>query len=706
MAERNIFAELDPVFHPGSVALIGASGKPGKIGRVLMDRFLETGFEKLYPVNPGETDILGKAAFRTVRDIPGPLDLAIILTPTGSVLPAVRECAARGDVRAIVIITSGFAESGEEGRVVQQEIVRVAREGGCRIIGPNCVGIYYPAMRLPFPLGAGTDPGSVGVVSQSGFFADYLTLVATGNGINFSKAISCGNESDLKATDFLEYLGLDPETKTIVAYVEGMEDGRRFYEVAKDISKTKPIILWKGGLTTAGARAAVSHTGAMAGARRVWEGALRQSGIISVGSFEEALDCLYAHHLQPLPKGKRVGIISGPGGTAVATTDRCIELGLEVPRFSPSTIEKLAAVLPLIGGSISNPIDLSLASMVAPHIFRDALRIAAEDESIDMLLVITVVGREQFCDLMLEAMSSIKTRKPIAVTVMAGNMESVTKDVALLLSKGISAYADASRATKALARLSEYADHRMRSVSAAPKKMSHQRHVAHSGFKIGAIDAARREGRTTLSESESKKVLHAYAIPVTREKEIRDEQDLKGALAEIGFPAVLKACGSQVRHKTEESLVHTGIRNEEEARAAFKSIIDRVRQAGDSVLVQEMITGSRELVMGFTRDAQFGPCVMFGLGGVFTEIFQDISFRVAPLERAEAVDMIHELKAQRILQSFRGMPAVNIDQLADILVSVGRAGIEQTAIKEIDINPIILGAGGPVAVDALIVLNT
>jgi acetyltransferase len=704
MPRRNIFAELNPIFHPRSVALIGASGKPGKIGRVLMDRFLETGFQKLYPVNPGETEILGVRAFRTVGEIPGPVDLAIVLTPTDSVLPAVRDCATKGGVRAIVIITAGFGEAGEKGKAVQQEIVRIAREGGVRIIGPNCVGIYYPVLKLPFPLRAGTDAGSVGVVSQSGFFADYLTLTATGNGINFSKAISCGNESDLNATDFLEYLGEDPETETIVAYLEGVRDGRRFYHVAKEISKKKPIILWKGGITIAGARAAISHTGALAGSRRVWEGALKQAGIISVASFEEALDCLYALHLQPLPKGRRVGIISGPGGTAVGTTDRCLELGLEVPQFSRQTIEKLHKTMPLTGGSVNNPIDLSLASMVAPQVFRDALRIAAEDENIDMLLVITVVGGERFRDLILEAMGEIKTRKPLAVTVMAGNMQSVSQDFPLFLTSGIPAYSDAVRAAKALARLYEYARYRMRSSVPARRGLPRQGDLTLSGRRIGVINTALRQGRTILSERESKEVLRTYAIPVTREKETHDKQGFRKALAEIGFPAVIKACGPNVNHKTELNLVYTDIRNQREAAAAFRQIMDQVKAAGGSVLVQEMIKGSRELVVGFTRDVQFGPCVMFGLGGIYTEILQDVAFRVAPIEKAEALEMIDEMKARKILEAFRGMPATDIDQLAGVLVKVGNIGLEQPAIKEIDINPIIISGSGPVAVDALILL--
>jgi acetyltransferase len=456
MSGTNSFAELDRIFHPRSLALIGASNKQGKIGRVLMERFLETGFQKLYPVNPGEGEVLGVKAYRTVTDIPGPVDTAIVVTPTDSVLAAVKECSSK-KVRTIVITTSGFGETGKTGKEQEQEMVRIARESGTRIIGPNCVGIYCPSSRLPFPLGPGKKSGSVGVVSQSGFFADFLTLTATGNGIAFSKAISCGNESDLNAIDFLEYLGQDPQTETILSYIEGIKDGRRFYRISKEVSKRKPIILWKGGRTEAGALAAVSHTGALAGSRRVWEGALRQAGILSVSSFEEALDGLYAVHLQPLPKGLRVAIVSGPGGMAVGTTDRCLELGLEVPPFSAHTIERLRKALPPVGGSVNNPIDLSLASLVAPTVYRDAIRIAAEDEGIDMLLVIAVVGGKLLCDLILEATSNLKEKKPVVVTLMAGPMQSVAGDFPLLLGNGISVYPDAARAAKALAMLWEYA---------------------------------------------------------------------------------------------------------------------------------------------------------------------------------------------------------------------------------------------------------
>ena len=455
------FAELDPIFHPRSVALLGASGKPGKIGRVLMERFLEMGFRDLYPVNPAEREILGLDAYPSVKEIPAPVDLALIATPTQAVLPAVKDCAEKG-VKAIVITSSGFGETGEKGREMERELVRIARQGGCRIIGPNCVGIYSPSSRLPFPLGPGKESGAVGVVSQSGFFADYLTLAASRNGIGFSKAVSCGNEADLNALDFLTYLGEDPETELIVGYLEGVRDGRRFRDLAREISRRKPFILLKGGTTEQGAQAAASHTGSLAGSRRVWEGALRQSCVVRARSFEEVLDCLYAFSSQPLPNGRRVGIISGPGGIGVCTTDACLELGLDVGPFSPRTLQRLGQTMPVVGGSIRNPLDLSLASLVNPRVYADAVRILLEEENIDMLLVIAVIGGEPLRDTLLEGLGRRAWRKPVAVTVMAGSTQSVAGDIAMLLKSSIAAYPDSVRAATALARLSEYAESRRR----------------------------------------------------------------------------------------------------------------------------------------------------------------------------------------------------------------------------------------------------
>jgi acyl-CoA synthetase (NDP forming) len=457
MAEKNILVELDPFFHPKSLAILGASGKEGKVGRLFMERFIESGFQKLYPVNPREVEILGVKAYPSLIDIPGPVDLALVLTPPASVIASVKECVAKG-VKGIIITTAGFGEGGERGKELERQMARIARDGGARIVGPNCVGIYCPSSRLPFPRGPAMESGSVGIVSQSGSFADHLSLIATLNGVRFSKAISCGNECDLNVLDFLEYLGEDPETKIIIAYFEGIKDGRRFYQLTREISKKKPIIAWKCGTTEAGARAAASHTGALAGSRPIWDAVLRQVGIISVNSLEEVCDCLYAFYFRLMPRGKKVAIITGPGGPAVGTTDACLDLGLEVSPFSENTRNELYKVIPPVGTSVENPVDLSIASAVAPKVYRDVIRILDRDENVDMLLVIGNGGRD-FDNTIIEAK---KESRKLLVVALIMPIELVLQDFKLLQTNSIPVYNDPRRAANALAKLANYAEFRRR----------------------------------------------------------------------------------------------------------------------------------------------------------------------------------------------------------------------------------------------------
>jgi acyl-CoA synthetase (NDP forming) len=373
------------------------------------------------------------------------------------VIASVKECVAKG-VRGIIITTAGFGEGGEKGKELEREMAQIARDGGARIVGPNCIGIYCPSSRLPFPRGSAMEGGSVGIVSQSGSFADHLSLIATLNGVKFSKAISCGNECDLNALDFLEYLGEDPETKIIIAYFEGIKDGRRFYQLTREISKKKPIIAWKSGTTEAGARAAASHTGALAGSRPIWEAVFKQVGIVNVNSLEEVLDCLYAFYYQRMPRGKKVAIITGPGGPAVGTTDACLNLGLEVPQLSENTKNELYKVILPVGTSAGNPVDLSIASAEAPRVYKDVIRILDRDENVDMLLAIGNGGKE-FDDTIIEAMK--ESRKPLLVTLIMP-IQLVLQDFKLLQTNSIPVYTDPRRAANALAKLANYAEFRRR----------------------------------------------------------------------------------------------------------------------------------------------------------------------------------------------------------------------------------------------------
>lgn len=455
MTQRKILEELDPIMHPRSVALIGASAKEGKVGRIFMDRFLDTGYQELYPINPGADEILGIKAYPSVKEVPGPVDMAVILTPPFAVMDMVKECTEKG-VKGVVINSAGIGEEGEKGKELEREMVQNARAGGTRVIGPNCLGIYCPSAKLPFPLPASMESGKVGVVSQSGSMADHLAIVATKNGIRFSKAISCGNECDLNALDFLEYLGEDPETEVIVAYLEGIRDGREFNRLAKEISRKKPIILWKTGTSEAGARAAASHTGALAGSAAVWEGVLKGAGIVSVKSYEDILDTLYMFYHQPFPSGNRVAIITGPGGPAVGATDSFLEMGFEVPRLCEETKEKLQKILPPAGASADNPVDLTLASLVNPGLNKEVVRVLSQDKDIDMMLVISS-GGEGFQRAIVEA--GKETNKPLAVAILTP-LDSVIRDAKVIMGSGIPVYSDPRRAAKALARLADYAEFR------------------------------------------------------------------------------------------------------------------------------------------------------------------------------------------------------------------------------------------------------
>jgi acetate---CoA ligase (ADP-forming) subunit alpha len=447
--------QIDSIIHAKSVAIVGASGSPGKVGRMFMDRYVEAGCETIFPINPRENEILGFKAYPRVTDIPHPVDLVHILLPPKAVASVLKECIDKG-VKGVIITSAGFGLEGEDEKKQEQALVRTAKENNVRIIGPNCLGIYCPATHLPFPLGPTMKEGAIGIVTQSGSFADLLTKIATENGVYFSKAISCGNEADLCAVDFLEYLGEDPDTKIILAYLEGIRDGRKFYQLAREISKKKPILAWKCGASEAGARAAASHTGAMAGAHPIWKGVFNGSGIIEINSLEEALDCLYMFDSQPLPRGNRVAVVTGPGGPAVGAVDTCFEFGLEVPRLHKETEERIKKIIPPFGSSPQNPVDLSIAAIEMPEMYGDVIRLIDKDDNIDMIIVIGL-GGDTFCRTIIKATKEIE--KPIAIAAIHP-LEAVAQDYKTLLGNGIPVYTDPKRCANALAKLVAYAKYR------------------------------------------------------------------------------------------------------------------------------------------------------------------------------------------------------------------------------------------------------
>lgn len=452
--------QLRQIFNGEHIALVGASDKEGSFGRLFLEGMRDAGCKNLYPINPRKPELVGMKAYPSISDVPAQLDAAILLTPPESVLDLVKECVAN-KVKGAVVFASGFGEMGAQGKELEKEIGRVGREGGCRVIGPNCLGFFNPGagvITLPQVLMKGTpkEPGSVGGFSQSGSFVDYLVWFLATKGLRFSTVVSCGNECDLAAEDYLEYLGADEQTKTIVAYMEGVKNGRRFFEVAREVSKKKPIILWRGGLTEQGARAAASHTGALAGSSTVWKAMVKQTGIVDVESVEEVVDCALAFHYLPLPRGRRIAIIGGQGGTGVGTADNCYNLGLTLPQLSETTVARLREVLPPVGTSVGNPTDTGVASLLNPSLYAQAIEIVAADPNIDMILVISTPV--QAC-LEHVALAADAIDKPVAVSVYA-LPESEPEIYRSLSERGVAAYPDPKRAVWVLARMADYAEWR------------------------------------------------------------------------------------------------------------------------------------------------------------------------------------------------------------------------------------------------------
>lgn len=449
--ERDNIAQIDRIFHPRSIVVVGASNREGNLGRMFVEPTIQAGFEHLYVVNPRENEVLGLKSYPSLKDIPEHLDLAIIATGAQTVPQIINECAENG-VAGAVVFTAGFSEAGEEGRKRERELVEVAHRGGIRIIGPNCVGIYCPSAKVANMWGLPTESGSVGMISQSGHFAQIFPTVAASKGVRFSKVVSCGNESDLNAADFLEYLGHDPETKLIIGYIEGIKEGGRFFKVARQVSMTKPILIWRGGLSQLGTRAASSHTGALTGSNHIWRALCKQAGVITVNSAQELLDLVLAFHYLPLPKGKRIGIVSSPGGLAVTACDACAEFGLSLAEFSPQVQQRLRQAIPWAGTSMKNPVDVSIVAGLAPELFLKPVQIVADN--VDMVYIISGLPNQPFIDALVEAGKSIE--KPLAVCLYP--REAVTEEYLPLLRAGVAAYTDSIRGILALSRFADYSE--------------------------------------------------------------------------------------------------------------------------------------------------------------------------------------------------------------------------------------------------------
>ncbi len=460
--QKDITEQIEPLFAPRSIALVGISEVITNVSYLFLNTLLEVGFPKIYPVNPKGGEILGLKVYPSIKDIPDEVDLALLTVPKKAVPGILRDCAEKG-VKGAILYSGGFSEAGPEGKRFEEKIVRIARRGVTRIIGPNCVGTYNPSAKLIPQAILPKESGPVGVISHSGFLFYYLVMLIADRGLKPSKGVSCGSDCDLTCVDFLEYFGQDPGTKIIVAYLEGIRDGKRLFQVAREISPNKPIVVLKGANTDAGRKASQSHTGTLAVPTAIWKSLCSQAGIISVDSFEQMMDTMVALHHLPRPKGRRVGIITTPGGLAVTATDACHELGLEIPTLTAKTRRQLAGVAESIGTSVNNPVDLGLIAALAPeHYIKESIRFVARDPNIDMMLVAFTgppldddVKDRKVADLLLKEIAD--GGKP---TVICGAIPRgwPRGELRFIEKSNVPVYTEPRRAAFALAKLTQYSE--------------------------------------------------------------------------------------------------------------------------------------------------------------------------------------------------------------------------------------------------------
>jgi len=697
---------MKELFKPRNVVVVGASREPGKVGHAVLRNIIESGFKgEVYPVNPRADKVLGLNAYKSVLEVPGDVDLAVIVIPAQAVLDVMEECGRKG-VKYAVVISAGFKEIGGEGIEREGKLIEIARKYGVRVVGPNCLGI----IDLHTPLNASfasipETKGGIAFISQSGALLSAILDWAPKAGIGFSKIVSLGNKADLNEVDFLTYLGEDPETKVILLYLESIADGRRFIEVGSTVTRKKPVILLKGGITEAGAKAALSHTGSMAGGITALKAALRKAGIIQVSSVSELFDMAIAFNSQPIPTGSRVGIVTNAGGAGVVISDLLVSRGLKLAEPSRYTVDYLRSVLPPVA-SVYNPVDV-IGDAKADR-YGVAIEALLRDPNIDSLLVIltpqVVTEPEETAKVIVELSRRYPSKPILAIFMGGGKVEKATR---ILIENNIPVYDMPERAVTAVLGLSNYREFR----EVLTKALEYVEVFDVDKEKaLEIIEEVRRQGRRVLLEHEAKEIVRSYGIPVVPTKLAVSEDRAVEIARKLGYPVVVKISSPDIIHKSDIGGVITNLKSDDEVAEAFRTVISNARRYVPTAsiygaTVQKMVPKGREVIIGATKDPVFGHLIMFGLGGIYIELFKDVSFRLAPLSIYEAKEMITETKAYTLLRGFRGEPPADINSIVNILLRVSKLVTDIPQIVEIDINPLFVYEIGAIAVDARIIIE-
>jgi len=683
---------LDGLLFPRSVAVVGASATPGKIGHALFAN-VSSFPGPVYAVNPKYTEIMGRPCVPSIAALPEPVDLAVIVIPAEGVVETLRECGKHG-IKNAVVISAGFKECGAEGAKRERELVRVAEEYGLNVLGPNVLGLISTRAGLNATFAPrGALPGHIAFMSQSGAFCTSVLDWAWKEKLGFSHFVSLGNKAVLNECDFLLAFAEDPETRVIVGYLEGIQDGPRFMEIAREITREKPIVILKAGRAEAGARAVSSHTGTMAGSDHAYDAAFRQCGVIRARTVEELFDFAYILARQPLPRGRRIGIVTNAGGAGVMAADAAEWEGLTVPSLDSQTLQKLAETVPP-EAAIYNPVDV--VGHATLEQYRAALELVLADPHVDLGVALSAPHPVlKFADLAkVVTQAQRNSGKPMAVSFMAGELGEEAE--AILRDAGIPSFFDPARAVRALSALVKYAEIRNR-----PRKEPQKFHVEREKARR-ILAEAQRKGRIRLG-LEAAEILSAYGIPFARGGLAKTAEEAGRMAKEIGAPVVLKIVSPDITHKTEVGGVRLNVPPAEADRVAWEllnTIHSHFPEARiEGVYVQEMLPPGREVILGMVRDPTFGPLLMFGLGGIYVEVLRDVAFAVAPLSRAEAEELVDLIRGKKLLYGARGQPPVDIPALVDMILRVGQLAEENPEILELDLNPVLCYPERVVAVD-------
>ncbi len=695
---------LDLIFKPKSLAAVGASDREGTVGNALIKNLLEGSFSGvIYPVNPGHRLVQGRKSYSSVLKLPLPVDLAVIAAPARTVPKIMLECGQAG-IKGVVIISAGFKEAGDEGKTMYDEIYRISREHGIRVIGPNCLGFINPAIGLNASFAAGTaEQGKIAFISQSGALCTAILDWANNQSVGFSHFVSIGSMLDVGFHDLIDYFGTDPHTGSILIYMESLKNPRRFMSAARAFARYKPIIVLKAGKSKAGAQASLSHTGSLAGSDAVFQAAFSRTGIIQVETIQQLFDCAQALAMQSLPKGNRLAIITNAGGPGVLSTDYLTLNGGELAQLSLKTLQGLNSILPA-HWSHGNPVDV-LGDADADKYTR-AVQLCNQDENVDAILAILVTQAVTDPTEVAKALVVEPIDKPILACWM-GEMD-VQAGREILEIGRIPNYRYPENVVDVFLKMYHYFNS-LKLLYETPPNIPIDLNLEKD--KAGVlINRVYESGRRQLTEEEAKQLLNYYTIPTPEGKVVSTSEAAMKYGDQLGYPVVMKIASPDIGHKTDIGGVILNIKSNEEAKQAFNKIMDLLENQPasvrvDGVRVEKMVHKRYELLLGAKKDPIFGPVLVFGHGGILVELFQDTNIGLPPLNMVLAKNIISKTKVYKLLQGYRGMPGVDISALQFLMVKFAYLVMDFPEIKEIDINPFAVDEEGGLALDAHIVLD-